>query len=129
MLTSKSGQVHCCGQLTVYFVVVILMLLTIIRDIPLVSYNSRNPWGRVANYQKKELSVVGENVDMGTDKSVTFKQCFIGNNCKIGQKSKLNNCVIMDNVVIGEKYVISSYLFPFTYNFFDVSIAVLFKTR
>ena len=73
------------------------------REIPLIQYNSRTPFPRVSNYLKKELSVVGENVDMGQDKSVTFKQTFIGNNCQIGQKTKLNNCVIMDNVIIGEK--------------------------
>jgi UDP-3-O-[3-hydroxymyristoyl] glucosamine N-acyltransferase len=69
----------------------------------MVQYTSRTPWAKVSNYLKKELSVVGENVDMAADKSVIFKQCFIGNHCKIGQKSKLNNCVIMDNVVIGDK--------------------------
>lgn len=74
------------------------------RGIPLINYTSRNPWTRVSNYLKKEMSVIGEHVDMGADnKSVTFKQCFIGNNCKIGTGAKLNNCVIMENVVIGDK--------------------------
>lgn len=67
-----------------------------------MQYNSRSPWSRVANYQKKESSVIGENVDL-TDKTITFKQTCIGTNCRIGTKTKLNNCVIMDNVVIGDK--------------------------
>ncbi len=73
------------------------------RDIPNVAYTSRTPWSKVANFQKKELSVVGDNVDLAPEKAITFKQCFIGNNCQIGQKAKLNNCVIMDNVIIGDK--------------------------
>lgn len=67
-----------------------------------MQFTSRSPWGRVSNFLKKESSVVGENVDV-SDKTITFKQCSIGSNCKIGAKAKLNNCVIMDNVTIGDK--------------------------
>lgn len=76
--------------------------VTMCREIPLMQYSSRTPWPRVANYSKKESSVIGENVDL-TDKTITFKQTSFGTNCRIGTKTKLNNCIIMDNVVIGDK--------------------------
>ncbi len=72
------------------------------RDIPNHTFDANSPWSRLSNYQKKEMSLVGDGTDV-TAKNVTFKQCSIGSNVKIGAMSKLNNCVVMDNVVIGEK--------------------------
>ena len=70
---------------------------------PSAPYNSRTTWPRFKkeNFSKKEMSLVGENTDFG--EMVAYRQCFIGNNCKIGTRTKLNNCVIMDGVSIGDK--------------------------
>jgi ADP-glucose pyrophosphorylase len=71
------------------------------REMPSMTFTGRTPWPRPRNFLKKEQSIVGEGIDL-TDKTIALKQCTIGQNCKIGTKSKLNNCIIMDNVTIGE---------------------------
>eukprot|EP01038_Epipyxis_sp_PR26KG_P017546 gene17546-24348_t len=54
--------------------------LNINRDLPVLSGGTRSvPWSRVNGYQKKEMSTIGESCDIST-KSVTIKQCSIGNN-------------------------------------------------
>jgi UDP-3-O-[3-hydroxymyristoyl] glucosamine N-acyltransferase len=68
---------------------------------PSVSHTSRTPWPRLRNFSKKEMTLIGDHVEIG--EAVAYRQCFIGSNCKIGKKTKLNNCVIMDGVTIGEK--------------------------
>lgn len=93
---------NSAGSIILTNVIHVPSYLALNKDIPLMQYNSRSPWSRVSNYQKKELSVIGENVDL-SDKTITFKQSSIGANCRIGARTKLNNCVIMDNVVIGDK--------------------------
>ena len=77
------------------------------KDITLHSYDSRyTPWPRVQGYQKKEQSVVGENITMA-DK-VTVKACTLGNGISIGAKTKLNNCIVMDGVTIGDGVVLQN---------------------
>ena len=83
--------------------VINLSFFLFFRDLPLHNFDSRSPWRRLAGFQKKETSIVGENSDLSPARNVTFKQCSIGSNCSIGQGTKLNNCVIMDNVTIGDK--------------------------
>lgn len=76
----------------------------VLRDILLHKNSSRTPWARFQNVLKKEMSLVGEGgSDIAGEKTITVKQCCIGNNVKIGVMAKLNNCVIMDNVTIGDK--------------------------
>lgn len=77
------------------------------RDITTHSYDSKTtPWPRVQGFQKKEQSVVGDNVGMA-DK-VTVKACTLGNNITIGAKTKLNNCIVMDGVTIGDSVVLQN---------------------
>lgn len=77
------------------------------RDITTHSYDSTTtPWPRVQGFQKKEQSVVGDNVTMA-DK-VTVKACTLGNNITIGAKTKLNNCIVMDGVTIGDAVVLQN---------------------
>eukprot|EP00981_Chlorochromonas_danica_P005946 scaffold1243_cov173-Ochromonas_danica.AAC.7 len=78
--------------------------LALNKDLPLHTVTSRTPWTRVNNYLKKEMTILGENTEIA-DKTITVKQCSIGNNVKIGIKSKLNNCIIMDGVTIGENII------------------------
>ncbi len=73
-----------------------------ISDVPMMYSTPEYPWPRARNYLKKELSALGDNCEISSDK-VVMKMCSVGNNCKIGARSKINNTVIMDNVVIGEK--------------------------
>ena len=63
-------------------------------------------WPRIANIQKKDLSVVSPHCELG-DK-VTFKQCSFANGVKIGARSKLNNVIVMENVVIGDNCTIQN---------------------
>jgi NDP-sugar pyrophosphorylase family protein len=77
------------------------------KDITLHTYDSaRTPWPRVAGYQKKEMTVMGEGVSV-LDK-VTLKACTIGHNVSIGAKTKLNNCIIMDNASVAEGSVLQN---------------------
>lgn len=77
------------------------------RDITAHSYDQRiTPWPRVQGFQKKEQSVVGENVTMA-DK-VTVKACTLGNGITIGAKTKLNNCIVMDGVTICDAVVLQN---------------------
>jgi translation initiation factor eIF-2B subunit gamma len=71
------------------------------RELPLLPHTSRTTWPRLKNFVKKEMSLIGDHVQLG--ENITYRQCFVGNNCKIGNRTKLNNCVIMDGVVIGDK--------------------------
>eukprot|EP01033_Poteriospumella_lacustris_P000529 gene529-357_t len=95
------------GSIILTNIINIPSYLALNKEIPLMQYSSRTPWPRVANYSKKESSVIGENVDL-TDKTITFKQTSFGTNCRIGTKTKLNNCIIMDNVVIGDNCTIQN---------------------
>lgn len=77
------------------------------KDITQHSYDVKvTPWPRVQGYQKKEQSVIGENVTLA-DK-VTVKACTIGHNVSVGSKTKLNNCIVMDNVEIADGVVLQN---------------------
>ena len=77
------------------------------KDITLHSYDSKStPWPRVQGFQKKEQSVVGENVTLA-DK-VTVKASTIGHNVVIGTKTKLNNCIVMDNAEVADSVVLQN---------------------
>ena len=80
------------------------LLTHIYRDIIMHKNTARTPWTRFQSVLKKEMSILGEGCsDVLAEKTITVKQCCIGNNVKIGVMAKLNNCVIMDNVTIGDK--------------------------
>lgn len=83
--------------------------LALNKDVPMHNHTKATPWPRLPGYLKKELSIVGEGCNYAEDgKMVTIKQCSIGANCIIGNKTKLNNCVVMDNVTIGDCCVIQN---------------------
>mmetsp|Transcript_4173 Transcript_4173/g.6834 ORF Transcript_4173/g.6834 Transcript_4173/m.6834 type:complete len:550 (-) Transcript_4173:78-1727(-) len=81
--------------------------LSLNKDIVLHKHTAKTPWPKFQNFMKKEMSVLGDGCEIA-EKTVTIKQCCIGNNCKIGQMTKLNNCVIMDNVEIGENCTVQN---------------------
>lgn len=64
------------------------------------------PWPRMQGYSKKEMSVIGDNGEVG--EKVTMKQCSVGSGVKVGMKTKLNSCVVMDNATVGESCTIQN---------------------
>lgn len=52
---------------------------------------------------------------------MTIKQCSIGNDCRVGMKSKLNNCILIGKVEIGERYEPTQFLLLLFFFFFFFS--------